>query len=426
MLTSAEVAFDEQRFQALSRHWYAQVQPNAGLSGEYAMNVRGGRPGIMLGNPSNISGFSAQVLLRRDRGACWVLIRDAKIENLSFSLDGTRPDGGAPFPIANIACDPHSRITLSGAELTSTPRTMRHLSWRPRISVHSATGHAMSSDVALMMLPLPFRPLSAGPHVLRFSYPAMFAKSGWSDLEDAITSKPALPSQASSAVTNTGGTQWLTFTSAKPGTILRHIALRAPLAGDHFEIVGTIVAPRYSKVQVTLVHPGANEFIFDSPGGGTSRDYHIDLFRYARHAGDQLYVLYYPPPRLAGTARVSVAAIQGMAANLIVSEHPFPAGQELQLQPTDLGMNRYLVAGLGRVVQYDQTYDDGWRLSDSAEHYESTSGFNVWVRRDRPDTATISFRTGVGYALGVAFSLVAFCVLGLLSTRFPLRRKRST
>jgi hypothetical protein len=180
-----------------------------------------------------------------------------------------------------------------------------------RISVAEIqdTAQATFSEAALTMLPL--RPPATGPHILQFSYPSVFAKSGWSRLQDAITSKPVLASRASSSVTNSGRTQWLTFTSAKPGTVLRYIVLRDPLPGDHLVIAGSIVAPWKSMVQITLVHLGTNEFLYTVFGDGTPHDYHIDLFRYARHAGDRLYVLYYPPTHKWGKARIGVTAIQG-------------------------------------------------------------------------------------------------------------------
>jgi hypothetical protein len=284
------------------------------------------------------------------------------------------------------------------------------------LSVRSGR-RVVTTTIALNVLPLPFGGLGAGHHVLRFSYPDILANSRWTSLESALTSKPVSPAIATSTVVNSNGQQQLTFSVRGTGTVMRRIPLRPPKPGDHFYITGRYVAPKGSLMQITLVHPSVNEFLLDLPGNGKALDYHIDdLFRVARHPGDEIYVLYYPPAKQKGwtTARLSMTTDQGMVANVMLTQTLPKLAQETQLRSTDLGLNRSEIASARRIVEYDQTYDNAWQLTDARGHYASTSGFNVWVYGGEGH-ATISYRTGVSYAIAVVFSVVALCIIGLLS-----------
>jgi hypothetical protein len=282
-------------------------------------------------------------------------------------------------------------------------------------SLHGSTSHA----IALSELPLPFPALRKGEHVLRFSYPSLFKGARWSRLENAVTSKAVSPAVASSNVFEKDGRQWLTFLSPS-ATVVRHIGLRPGKPGDHFTLAGSYIAPVGAVIQITLAHPGTNEFIVDLHGNGTRIDYHINqLFEVARSPDDKLYVLYYPPAKHAGStsAAISIDAVPGMVANVVLSQGDMPTMHEVQLQPSDLGFNRHEIGEARRIVQYDQTYNNAWQLSDASEHFSSSSGFNVWVRRGEAQHATITYRTGFSYTVAAFVSLFALCVLGLLSIR---------
>jgi hypothetical protein len=423
MLSPSEMRTDRRRAIDLGHRSYAELEPNATLDHRFPLEVAAGwHPAIVLGNVSNKPPFSAQAALLHRRDSCSVMLGNGHIADLSMRLDGKTPDDkGAFFPVDTVPCGAHSRVTLDGVELSESPITIKDAAWNLRVVVTSADGQRTTTSAPLTFLPLAFHALAPGRHLLRFSYPSLLVSNGWSPLENALTSKNVAPSEAKSRILKSGATQRLTFTVSGLTSVMRRIPLRPQMPADHFHIVGTYVAVPKSMLRITLIHPGANEFIYDLWGDGKPHYYHLNaLYRVARHPGDQLYVYYFPPAEHPGAAKaqISISLVEGMAADLILMEPGFSVGKEKQISPDDLGMNRQRISGVQRVVQYDQTYDKGWRLSGRATHYSSTSGFNVWVRQDEGGSATISYQTGVSYTVAAILSLMVLCALGLLS--FPL------
>lgn len=426
MLTDKEELFDRGRLAGFTKFGRAEVASNITFDSDMLLPVWDAQwhPSVLLANLSAPVRFSIQVEIERSDHRCSILIGRAILRDFTVALDGHAPIGnaGAFFRIASFSCGANSTVSLDGIALSSRPKTIDGSPLAVQLKVESLTARGdqdVDSTITIPFLPLAFPPLSNGRHILTISYPALFPGPGeqWTALEDAQEGSPPGFNVGSGIVKQTRDGAWIRMSTTQPAVDV-HAKLRSALPSDQMMITGSCTASKGSLVRIAIYNGKTDSATFDIPGDGHSSDFHVDLAKVHRTKSDVLYVYLFPQGTGHAYANIRInPAVQEVSANLILMEPSFRVSSEKELKPTNAHFLRYHVIGPRQIVQYDQTFDRGWGISGKSVHYASTSGFNLWVLRERKTRATIYYRSGVAYAVGVVVSCVIMLILAAASIR---------
>lgn len=411
MLDPVAEAAARARYAAFSQLPTAIVFPDAAFPGTYTFTTPPGphRYTLTIAKPSLLLEATIGVSIVRGSGVCVVQASNAALTDRAPTIDGQPVGGAARIDLRTIPCASDDQFSVDGNVIGAGPISVALSKGATFVLNQQNPASSEATTFEIDRFPLGTVTLAEGTHHLNLPGASLMPpRAAWSAVEDLLH-EVSRNNVAHVTVSGDNGPVDIEMTSSL-NEVAVHAQLPPMLRGHTYRFAGSVHADQ-GDVSVLIRDGDKNTAIasLDFAPTKLSPTFHLDAAADAKHP--EIYVYLKPRGVPAGASVHLGLAEEIVGAHVVLAETGFAPSQALLYALKDDGLLRFHTVTPGKVIEYAQTFNDGWRLRSDALHVETTAGTNAFVLL-APGNIVLTYGPGVPFVVAEVVSSLA--LLGMI------------